>query len=176
MININMLSLSKLKNEPISALQILQALDFKAKILSYRELIKLSNLDDILGDHRACVILYEWKSNFGHWVCCFERPNGNIEFFDSLGYFPDDELNFISKSYKTKNNLCYPYLINILYNSQKQIEYNDHKLQQDKSSTCGRWCIARIIMRDIDIDKFANIFKIKNYIPDDIITMITYDV
>lgn len=168
--------IKQLEKQPLSGYQILNALNGNINIMTYRELIKIDNLDTILGPYHACVILYESRDSFGHWVLCFMRDNGNIEFFDSLSYFPDDELSFISKSYKLKNNLCYPYLIKLLYNSGRQIEYNDHKLQQDKSSTCGRWVLVRYVLRDMNIDDFANLFIGKKYIPDEIVCYITRDI
>ena len=173
---IKLQDLKKKEKMPLSGYQLEMALNNEPNIMTYRDLIKIDNLDDILGPNRACIILYETRDNMGHYVLCFEKPNGNIEFFDSLSYFPDSELSFISKSYKIKNNLCYPYLIRLLYNSGRQIEYNDHKLQQDKSSTCGRWVIIRYLLRNIDIDDFANLFKNQKYTPDDIVSYVTYNI
>src|SRR5271170_4596704 len=159
----------ELEKKPLSGYQILETLNNDVNIMTYRDLIKIDDLATILGPNNACVILYESHDSYGHWVLCFMRDNGNIEFFDSLSYFPDDELSFISKSYRLKNNLCYPYLTKLLYNSGRQIEYNDHKLQQDKSSTCGRWVLVRYVLRNMNIDDFANLFMNQKYIPDEIV-------
>lgn len=173
---INLKVIKKIENKPISGNKIANVLNNEVNILTYRDLVKINDLDLILGPYKACIILYETSDNKGHWVLCFEKNNGNIEFFDSLSYFPDSELSFISKSYKIKNNLCYPYLIRLLYESNRPIEYNDHKLQHDKSSTCGRWCIVRYLLKNIDIDDFANIFLNKQYTPDELICYVTYDI
>jgi hypothetical protein len=171
-----MINYEKIKNTPISGDRISEVLGDKINVISYNELTKMNSLDEVLNPYRACVILFQTRDNFGHWVLCFERPNGNIEFFDSLSYFPEDELNFISKSYKLKHGLGYPYLIKMLYESGRQIEYNDHKLQGDHSSTCGRWVIARYIMKDYDIDIFAKIFMNSALSPDDELVRITYKI
>lgn len=173
---IKLQDIKKLEKKPVSGSQIANALNDEINILTYRELIKINDLDIILGPNKACVILYETKDNFGHWVLCFERNNGNIEFFDSLSYFPDDELSFISKSYKIKNNICYPYLIRLFYDSNRQIEYNDHKLQHDKSSTCARWCIVRYLLKNLHIDDFAQLFTNNKLTPDELVCYVTFDI
>ena len=43
------------------------------------------------------------------------------------------------------------------------VEYNDKKLQSSKSSSCGRWCVYRMMRNDLTIEEFQDLFKnIKN--------------
>lgn len=80
----------------------------------------------------------------GHW-CCVAIRYPNVYFFDSLGLFPDDELNKIPAEYRIRTNQNERVLGHILYEAKKKgynIHYNDVKLQEDKPgiNTCGRYC------------------------------------
>lgn len=144
---------------PLSDEEVLELCDNKANLMTYKDLHKYKNIDDVLGKHKACVILVETKPNFGHWCCLFKYPNKNtLEWYDSYGYKPDDELDFVEEDYKRNNNMNYPHLTKLLYGGSKKynIEYNDKNNQSEKSniSTCGRYCGMRLKLRDLDNKKF----------------------
>jgi hypothetical protein len=149
-------------------------LDHKMNLILYPELAKFDNIDDVLGPYGACVILYLTRHNYGHWVCIFRRPGNKLEFFDSYGLMPDDELKFVSENIRRELKQDYPHLTWLLYNSGYKIEFNHHKFQKKGSdiATCGRWVVLRLLLRDISLTQFINLFKgIKN--PDYIVTAVT---
>lgn len=81
----------------------------------------------------------------GHW-CCIAIRYPDVFFFDSLGLFPDDELNKIPYSYRIRTNQNERLLGHILFEAKKRgfnIHYNNSKLQQDGKgiNTCGRYCV-----------------------------------
>lgn len=147
----------------LSAKDIIKAFNGKIKIISYIDIHKYKNIEELLKPYGRTMILYTWKfdkdgGEFGHWCCCFYNKDGDIEFFDSFGEFIDETLKQISKSFKEENNEDFKYLTLLLYNSNHKIIYNDKQLQNNKSNTCGRWCIYRMLRNDIDIDQFQNLF------------------
>ncbi len=117
-------------------------------------------LEEFLGPGRAAVILYELKPRSGHYIGVFERDTGAIEVFDSLGYVPDDELNFIPEAFRKRSNQDHTWLLWLLNKSGRKVEYNELSLQRDVPgvATCGRWVIWRIANRDMPLTKFDNFF------------------
>lgn len=171
----------KLANElkrPLSGKEILEKLDHKANILLYRDLYNVKDLDEVLGKHKACVILYETVSEFnGHWCCVFEQDKDTIEFHDSYGYLIDSEISpefmkedIIEKYYNG------PILRRLIYDSKyKNIVYNDKNLQERYPgiSTCGRFVICRLLWRDVELNKYINNLKSFKINLDQLVTLIT---
>jgi hypothetical protein len=107
--------------------------------------------------------LYYWRKYHGHWVCVFRNKNGNTEIFDSFGTFPDGTLKDINPDFRKETNQAYKHLTSLLVKGGQPVEYNDKKLQSNVSSTCGRWCVYRMMRNDLTIEQFQNLFKgIKN--------------
>jgi hypothetical protein len=119
--------------------------------------ILYENMDDVKDINQLLpmtLILYQ-LAEIGHFCCVFENEEG-INFFDPLGYAPDDELK-MAGGYAPDHD--FTYLVQLLENSDKPIVYNEHKLQSHKTSTCGHWCSVRMICRGILCDDFAKCFK-----------------
>lgn len=118
-------------------------------------------LEELMGGGKVLVLLYCFVPRVGHWTCVFQRNNRVIEVFDSLGFFPDNELEFIPRSFRSQSGQNHSYLIQLLLKSKKKIEYNQIPLQHDSPdiTTCGRWVILRIAFRNWSIKKFQDFFK-----------------
>ncbi len=144
-------------------------------ILVYSDLKNYRRLDDI---RLPCVILFRTSPTYGHWTCLFRNKLGEIEFFDSYGKFPDDELEFIDEETKKELNESFPYLLNLMKDYSNHINFNNYWLQGKGVCTCGRHCVLRMLLNDDyeDIDDYVdNVFykyrKIGN--PDEIVTFLT---
>jgi hypothetical protein len=147
-----------LSNEDIRTL-----LNGQVNILTYPELMKFNDIEDVLGPYNACVILYMNKKNYGHWCCLFKTKDGRISFFDPYGgnNLPDEELKQIPEHFREESGQTYPHLTWLLYKSGYPVEYNDHryqKLQQDVN-TCGRHCIVRLRNKDLNSDQYYQMMK-----------------
>lgn len=169
--------LDSLKSIPLSESDILNLIDDKANVLTYRELEEYDNINDALGNHKALILLYETKPNYGHWTCVFKVGKNKIQFFDSYGLFIDDEMNFVPNIFKETNYNDYRHLSKLLYNSGYKIYYNNYKLQSDSTdeqqiNTCGRFVAVRLALRDLTEDQFANIF-LRFDDPDLLVTYLT---
>jgi hypothetical protein len=169
--------LEDLKDTALTGDQVLQLVDNKANIIKYNELANYDNLLDVLHPYGSCIILYETKMNYGHWVCVIQREDV-IEHFDSYGLMPDDELKFVPKVFRMENNMALPHLTYLLIHLPKnfKIEFNEYKLQEKKNNikTCGRWVASRINNKNISIDKFAKYFLDNHELkPDDIVVLNT---
>lgn len=146
-------------NEPTSFTELQQTLKSPLKFIRYNELKNYRNLEQVLGPNGYVMILYEFKPNFGHWVCLITIRPGFIEFFDPYGLKPDDERDWIEKTGYWERG----YLSKILADASSRftISYNEHDLQgiDTKYATCGKWCLLRIYYRNIPLEQFYRIFE-----------------
>ena len=130
---------------PIDDDEIIKYLGNDAKIIEYKQLKNYKNIDELLPNKTDFVmILEETRKNYGHWVCLI-KYKGGYEYFDSLG-FPPDDLKWISSLNRQQNGETEPLLHILLHNSGlKSIKYNKIKYQSKQANTCGRWDILRIL-------------------------------
>jgi hypothetical protein len=163
-----------LESKSLSNDELMKIIKNKANLLIYHQLEDYDNIDDVLGRHKACILLYETALNYGHWCCVFKRDAKTIEFFDPYGLVPDSELKWIPKNLRKDGR--YPHLSYLMYNSPYKFIFNDHKLQKhnDDVSTCGRHVGVRLVMKDMKIDKYAKLLNSdKRFDPDYIVTALT---
>lgn len=171
--------LDRYKEISLSNYDIFDLLNKKIRILTYPELIKYKNINDVLYPNGCFILLYMAKPNYGHW-CCVIKHHDNIEFFNPYGDgLPDDELSNIPAHFRKISNQSYPHLTWLLYNSGQPIEYNDNKFQKHGSgiATCGRHCVVRVSMKNLNLNEYAKFMKkIKRDLDidyDDIVTLLT---
>lgn len=159
--------------EPISGKQIHDFIP-DAKIIEYlRELESYNTIDELLAPNNKVVILYNSAEDFGHWVALF-KYNNTIQFFDSYGTFPDDQRKYTPKEFLKKFKQI-PHLTKLLLQHNGPVRYNQYRLQDSKSQTCGRWVILRLMFPELNEDEFYTLFKdIKN--KDDYITNLTKEI
>jgi len=156
-------------SKSLSGTEVLMLLNNKCNLVQYADVHKTKSIDELLGPYKKCVLLYHTSENYGHWCCVYEY-NGIIFFFDSYGSIPDTQLNFLPKDLKTELNSNHNYLIRLMYNSGKKVEYNQYQFQSREPSvtTCGRWCVNRLRFPEISINDYHDIFKQSSrYMPND---------
>ena len=161
--------LDKAEDIDLSGDDIHRITDGAAKVMSYHELADISDISQIFSPQGVCILLYETRLNYGHWVALIDQGDF-IEFFDSYNFKPDEELNY------AKYNQT-PYLSNLKKKSGRRIVYNDVRLQvfAEDVNTCGRWTSIRVLMRDIPIRQFQQMFKkVKHYNGDLWVSALTY--
>lgn len=174
--------IKKSQSKPFSDQDIKTLCENKVKIVLYSKLKKYSDIDKILDPHDCCIILYETKHNYGHW-CALLRQKINeklfIEHFDSYGMKPDAELAYVPNYYKKELGEDTPRLTYLLakatQNKYHGVIYNEYPLQKVKNdiSTCGRWCGLRIVLKDLTLEEFINLFKKQKFDPDWYVTALT---
>lgn len=153
--------MNELLNESLSGADIQKALNGNCKMVTYDELMDYDSLEDLMSGCDNLIILYLTSDNYGHWTGLFKNGNGNLEMFDSYGTFVDDQMKYIPKEFKKKIKMR-PALAKMMYDYNRgDIEYNNWKLQSDNPNvaTCGKWVVLRILFKDLDIDKFKDLFK-----------------
>ena len=140
-------------------------------MIPYHELVNVDSIETLLKPHNAVILLYETKLNFGHYTALLIDPDGNLEFFDSYGFAPDQELN-----YATYDNT--PYLTHLLKKYTGKLVYNNFQFQEwvKDVNTCGRWTSTRVrLASKYNLNQFQQLFKnIKFYNGDWMVSALTY--
>ena len=163
----------------LSDKELLKIIDGKANLVLYPDLINYKTIDDVLGPHDACILLFEAKPHYGHWCCLFKVTDRLIEFFNPYGGYPDDSLKYIPDHFRKVSNQDYPYLSWLLINSPYELSYNEHKFQKQEKDikTCGRWCGIRLACRHMSLEQFTDFInsmtKMLNCTGDELVTILT---
>lgn len=163
-----MTTLRRLKAKSLSNHDIENALNGKTNIVVYEDLKNVNSIEDILKPYGCCVVLYQKSPIDGHWVVINKRKNC-IEFFDSYGMFPDDQLQYASYPGKEK------VLLKLLEESPMPVSWNPYKLQSEERNinVCGRWCVLRVALAKIPLVDFVKMFIGGEMKPDDYVTILT---
>ncbi len=173
------MDLKELKAKSLSADEMIKALDGRCNLITYKEIYDFPTLDDLLGKYGCCIILYEFKKNYGHWVTIFRVNDHKVEFFDSYGFIPDNEFAFIPKTFQNEYYPYNRYLTKLLYESNDKVEYNHDHLQSKGNgiNTCGRYVVNRLLNRNIPLKKYVKILQSdKDNSPDDIVSILTKNI
>lgn len=135
----------------------------RCRICTYPELKSFTSIQQLLGAHNACVILFMTEPNYGHWCTVFLRGD-LIEFFNPYGNckatgggFPDDGLDLIDHRYRESSGQAVPVLSLLMLKSPYKLSYNEHQFQAlaPGVKTCGRHCVVRLNNRNLPLFEYA---------------------
>lgn len=170
------------KAQPTSADDILKIVKGKANVLRYSQLKDIRDVDELLYPYDACVILYESRAGYGHWVTLTKHGN-LLEYFNPYGDMgksrskmgmPDTELSFISKEWAEESGQSERYLSRLLMDDSctYDLSYNEHPFQKlsNEVSTCGLWVSLRILLKELPLAVFKDLFYGKY--SDDLVTFL----
>lgn len=176
-------SLRQIRSYALSNDDINEILEPDTKVFTYPEFAKMSNINEAFDNLGRCVFLFLTESeSMGHWVCMFKR-DGHIEYFSSYGDKPEAEREWVNQEQLEKLGQGQPYLLDLLQRSKMPVYVSTYPYQSDRKdiSTCGRWCVARLICKELTHKQFYNLVKdemkrhnIKSM--DDFVSMFTYDI
>lgn len=162
----------------LSGRDIKRMVDGKTNIMAYEQLKTYSNLEQVLSPYGSCVLLYQTTENYGHWVVLIDRGNKMLEFYDSYGLAPDEELKLDNQFHlRIHGGKITPHLGALIQAGGWSVKYNHEQLQEQLSdiNTCGRYCVMRLIYKDLSIRKFNDLLtKNKYYHPDFWVSAMTY--
>lgn len=139
------------------------------RFLLYDELSKFKSLDDLL-DLGAVIVLLEIETKkapkVGHFILLLNQGD-YIEHFDSYGLDMDEELAFTHERHLT--NLFRPEKYRRIINNSKRLQ-----MFREDVNTCGRWCVARYLLRRLRLDRFIELFThLQPQTPDEMVTVMT---
>ena len=165
-------------DKSLSNFEVMGALNNKINVMTYTQLANYDNIENVLGPNKAVVLLYLTKWNYGHYTCLFLNSNNKLHYFDSYGDTPDYLLKYIPEYFREESLQKLPHLTYLLWKCKYQIEYNDYKLQKmgKNITTCGRWCIIRLLNKELSDKQFAENFINKKKPADKIIYEMTKNI
>lgn len=153
------MNLSEIKEYAISDKDINDLLEPDTKIITYPAFGLMKSIDEAFDVLGRCVFLFLTKSHTsGHWICMFKRNNNTIEYFDSYGEKPEEQRKWLTQDMLEELDQSQPYLLNLLKKSGYKVYYNTYPFQSDRDAinTCGKWCLTRLICKDLSNKEFYN--------------------
>src|SRR5688572_16883500 len=120
------------------------------KWLVYDELQKYKTIEQVLDTGAAVILLQIEARNapkVGHFIVLLDHGN-HIEHFDSYGLTIDEEVAITQEHHLT----------NLFKMSRRPIKENTKKLQtlRQDVNTCGRWVVARLLLKQMELDQFLD--------------------
>ena len=162
----------------LSGKDIMRMVNGETRILAYEKLKTYNSLEQILNPYGNCIILYQTKENFGHWVVLIDRGGRMLEFYDSYGLKPDEELKIDNQYHlRIHGGVITPHLTALIKSGGWSVKYNNKQLQEQLSdvNTCGRYCVMRLLYKDMSLQKFNDLLtNNKCYNPDFWVSAMTY--
>lgn len=139
----------------------------KCRWIVYDDLSKFKRMDQLM-DLGAVVILLQIEAprapKVGHFIVILDHGK-HYEHFDSYGLTTDEEINITQEHH----------LSNIFKTSMKPIKDNTKKLQtfREDVNTCGRWVVARLLLRTLELEPFLKLIEYFHVNYDDLISIMT---
>ena len=153
----NALNWKQMIHQPLSSDQIIAKLG-DTQFVPYELVSELDYVDQLLP---KSLILYQ-LDRVGHFVCVFENTElgpGTVNFFDPLGYHPDELLDrHMNPIYRYRYHQNFTYLVDLLA-QEDHIVWNEHRYQSSNTSVCGAWCAVRLSMSHLTNDEFWDIWR-----------------
>ena len=86
-------------SKSLSGTEVLNLLDNKCNLVQYSDVHNIKSIDELLGPHKKCVMLYHTSTNYGHWCCIYEYNDitlgkTTIFFLILMGQSRTPNLNF----------------------------------------------------------------------------------
>lgn len=148
-------------------------------ILTYPQLKDYQHIDEIFDPLGRVIMLYPTEAqNKGHWICMWKEGN-RINYFDPYGEPPEEPKEWVGKTQSRLLGMGQNKLTQLLQNSGRKVFYNTYPYQQmsDDVATCGRWCVARLVCKDMTEKQFHNsVMKFKKGSPDNFAVSFTHKI
>lgn len=175
--------IDEIKSYALSNEDINKILEPDTKIISYPDFATMDSIDDAFDTLGRCVFLFLTTSETsGHWLCMFKRNNNTISYFDSYGEKPEAQRCWLSQEQLDALGEGESYLMNLLRKSNYKVFYNTVQYQKEREdiNSCGRWCVMRLICKDMNDVQFYNTVKelMKQYnvkSQDDVAAIFTFE-
>lgn len=160
-------------SSPTSRSDILYMLKNQVNVIPYEKLAEYTDIDEVLGQHKAAVLLYpnarspDPRNPIGHWVAIFEQEGAEVptlQYFDSYGCFIDHPVDkYNEDAPDLQKQQIDDHLRKLVLESKYRDNWrwNDYPFQGDNRTvrnTCGLWAAVRILNKDMDEEEFKQTF------------------
>ena len=151
------------------------------KIMTYPELARYQNLDQMLPDGGKVALLYvnsvRGGSTVGHWTGLMRR-GGVTEAYDSYNMEPDEQFRAIDREATGQHSNLLSRLLLGWNDKGGRVEYNEdeHQSRDPTQQTCGRHVALRLRFSDVPLERYqAQMRRIRRagHTPDDFSVWLT---
>ena len=171
------IGLGEVKDYPLSDGDIRTILGDDIRILTYPDLNKVNNINQIFDKKGRCILLFLTHSpTEGHW-CCLLRKKKGIEFFDPYGDPPEAQKKSADPKLLAQLGSFHDRLMELFKKSGMPVYYNTYPFQKERGdvNTCGRHCVVRCLYAPYSLEKYKAIIDKSGLSPDDFVVGLTYD-
>lgn len=140
----------------------------QTKFLTYDQLAPFKSFQQLFKGVKAIIVLLQPEQKnapkSGHFITLLDHGT-HVEHFDSYGLSIDEEMKITDEHHMTN-----------LFNSEKRpMVQNTKKLQRFKNdiNTCGRWCVARILLKQMELEEFIKLIESLGPANDEMVTAMT---
>lgn len=119
-----------------------------------------ADIKRFLDEYSGLAILYEDEPHSGHWVLLLRRDDNKLEFLDSYGLAPDDELKYADFSgCQAKGR----HLLRAALDHWPVVEYLGSPIQEWREgvNTCGRYALLRWMDRRPTLAEWLRKYKFR---------------
>lgn len=139
----------------------------QCKWIIYDDLKKFKNIEDLMSKGAVVILLQIERRDapkVGHFIILLDHKT-HYEHFDSYGLDIDEE-NSITNEH---------HLTNIFRTTGKRIVNNSKRLQRFREdiNTCGRWCVARLLLKHLELAQFISLISYFKFDHDELISAMT---
>lgn len=126
------------------------------KIMTYPELFRYQNLDQVLPVGGKIALLYvndiRGGSTVGHWTGLMRRGK-TVEAYDSYNMEPDEQFKAIDRAATNQPNNQLSKLLLDFNDRGGRVEYNEdqHQSRDPSQQTCGRHVAIRLMFSDVPL-------------------------
>jgi hypothetical protein len=143
----------------------------QCRFLLYDQLSTFRKITDLWkGGFNSAIILLQkedvrkQQDAVGHFILLLDYGT-YVEHFDSYGLTSDEELDITKERHLT----------NFFNNDEKGLIQNTTRLQKygGNINTCGRWVVARLLMKELNLKQFIKFVKSIGTPNDQMVTLMT---
>lgn len=133
----------------------------KCRVIAYEELEDCQTIDECFGGKEGIIMLYQKRSNDGHWCLLFKENKNTLSFFDPYAFQMDEELKFSDFNLRIHNGIKVPHLTHLIEQSNYKLIQNKTRYQKMEKdiNTCGRHVCCRFRMRSYSNKEYKSLFK-----------------
>lgn len=139
----------------------------RCRWLTWDELAKFESAEKLMSLGAVVVLLQIENRNapsVGHFILLLDHET-HMEHFDSYGLTMEEELSITNEHHLTR----------IFDRYRKRLVNNTMKLQTQRHdiNTCGRWVVARLLLRNLALEPFIKLIKHFGMKTDEIVALMT---
>lgn len=149
-------------------------------VINYLDLFKYNRIEQFLNEKGVILYTPISQKQLGHYSCLWLK-NGILFYWCSYGYnlsYTASKSDYM-QSTPEKDEEYLILLIKDFINRGGVFSTNHIKYQElsQNISDCGRWCIIRLMKRELSHEEFYKWFRLKKYPNlnnDELVTMLTF--